>query len=325
MKILIIGSGTYAQKHAAILAEMEDVTVTAFCSRTADHASAAAAALADRTGTSVSAYTELEHALDAEEPDAAVIVVTPNAHGETELELARRGVPFLVEKPLGLDPQTPRRIAEAVANAGLVTSVGFHLRYLDTTAALKAMLRATTPVLANGCWMSTLPPPAWWRHREESGGQFVEQTIHVMDLVRLLFGEARWVSASVSTRAIGELHADADVPDAGAAILRMENGMTVTIVNSCVGPASLRVGLEAVTPVALFQFSPDLLTVRRERETTQTRPAIDPYRAEDAAFIQAIRTGDASEIRSPYADALKSHDLSMAIVESARTGRPVEL
>lgn len=325
MKVIIIGSGSFAQKHAAILSEIEDVEVVAFCSRTAAHARAAADALAARTGSEVRSYTELVPALDTEQPDAAVVVVTPDAHGEIELELVRRGVPFLIEKPIGIDRDAPRRIAEAVDSAGLVTSVAFHFRYLDTVATMDAMIRATTPVIANGYWMSTLPPPAWWRHGAESGGQFVEQTVHMTDLLRCLLGEAESVYTVTSQRAIRDLHADADVPDAGAAVIRMKSGMTATLTNSCVGPASLRVGLEVVTPVALFQFAPSHLTIRREHETTEKRPGLDPYRAEDAAFIDAVRTGDASEIRSPYADALRTHELTMAIVESARTDSVVEI
>ncbi|MFW6291376.1 MAG: Gfo/Idh/MocA family protein [Spirochaetota bacterium] len=325
MKVIIIGSGFFAQKHAGILCEIEDVEVVAFCSRTASHARAAADGLAARTGAEVRSYTELTVALDTEQPDAAVVVVTPDAHGEIELELVRRRIPFLVEKPIGMDRDAPRRIAEAVESAGLTSSVAFHFRYLDTVATMDAMVRATTPVIANGYWMSTLPPPAWWRHGAESGGQFIEQTVHMTDLLRCLLGEADSVFTVTSQQAIRDLHADADVPDAGAAVIRMKNGMTATLTNSCVGPASLRVGLEVVTPVALLQFAPSQLTIRREHETIEKRPGLDPYRAEDAAFVNAVRTGDASEIRSPYADALKTHELTMAIVESARSGSPVQV
>ena len=325
MNITIIGSGSFARKHAFILSEMDDVAVTAFCSRNEAHADAAAAGLAAKTGDRVSSYTDLPVALDQEKPDAAVIVVTPDAHGEIEMELVRRGIPFLVEKPIGMDPQTPRWIAEEIEKEDLVTSVGFHMRYLDTAVALRTMLQATTPVLANGYWMGTLPPPPWWRHLNESGGQFVEQTVHMIDFLRFLLGEVESVCAMTSRQAITELHTDADIPDAGAAVLRMRSGMTAMLVNSCVGPAGLRTGMEVVTPAALFQFAPAVLTVRTQYETTETRPQIDPYRAEDSAFLHAVRTGDRSLILSPYSDAFASHAISMAIVESARTGRRVEL
>ena len=45
-------------------------------------------------------------------------------------------------------------------------------------------------------------------------------------------------------------------------------------------------------------------------------PPIDPV------FIEAVRTGDASAIRSPYLDGLKSLDVTLAMNKSAETGRP---
>ena len=323
MKLLVIGSGGFAQKHASLFSEIDDVTVCAFCSRTAAHAKAAAARLAATTGHEVASYTDLREALDRELPQAAVVVVTPYGHGEIERELISRRVPFLVEKPIGIDTETPAEIARLVEESGLVTSVGFHMRYLDIAETLRTMLTATSPVLANGYWMGTLPPPAWWRHRAESGGQFVEQTVHMIDLLRYLLGEVESVSAMTSQQVLHELHADADVPDAGAAVLRMESGMTATLINSCVGPQGLRVGLEIVTPPALFEFAPNRLTVRRGLESTETQPGVDPYRVQDTAFIEAIRTGDAGGIRSPYSDALRTHAVSMAIVESAERGGEV--
>lgn len=325
MKITIVGSGGFARKHASILADLPDVEVNAFCSRNRDHAASAAAWLSEKTGTQVSTYTDVAEMLDRERPDAGVIVVTPDGHGAIEFAHIDRGIPFLVEKPIGMDRETPDRIADAVERSSLITSVGFHLRYLDTTAALVAMLRAATPALANAYWMSTLPPPAWWRHAAESGGQLIEQTVHVIDLLRVLFGEAETVFAITSSQAIRDLHDDADVPDAGAAVIRMKSGMTATVINSCVGPQAMRVGVEVITPDALYELTPRSLRVRRMQENTEKQPAVDPYLLENQAFVKAVRSGTPGEIRCDYAEALRTHRLTMAIVESARSGQPVEV
>ena len=39
----------------------------------------------------------------------------------------------------------------------------------------------------------------------------------------------------------------------------------------------------------------------------------DPYLTEDAAFVDAVRRGDGSPIRSSYADAMKTYELTWAI------------
>ncbi|MFJ7936117.1 Gfo/Idh/MocA family oxidoreductase [Sporosarcina sp. NPDC096371] len=45
-------------------------------------------------------YANLIEVLETNRLDAINICVPPMAHGEIELELIRRGIPFFVEKPL---------------------------------------------------------------------------------------------------------------------------------------------------------------------------------------------------------------------------------
>ncbi|MBT4499046.1 MAG: gfo/Idh/MocA family oxidoreductase, partial [Gemmatimonadetes bacterium] len=43
----------------------------------------------------------------------------------------------------------------------------------------------------------------------------------------------------------------------------------------------------------------------------------DSYLEEDVAFVEALRTGDRSEIRSSYEDAFKTFELTWAITDAA--------
>ena len=45
-------------------------------------------------------------------------------------------------------------------------------------------------------------------------------------------------------------------------------------------------------------------------------PATDMFMVQAEAFINAIKTGDTSSLRSPYADALESYKISKAIAAS---------
>jgi len=51
----------------------------------------------------------------------------------------------------------------------------------------------------------------------------------------------------------------------------------------------------------------------------------DPGLLEDQVFIEAVRTGDASRIRSNYSDALKTLRLTLAANESLGTEKMVQL
>jgi predicted dehydrogenase len=46
--------------------------------------------------------------------------------------------------------------------------------------------------------------------------------------------------------------------------------------------------------------------------------------AVDREFINAVR-GEGADIRVPYAEALRTHELALAVAESAATGRTVTL
>ena len=45
----------------------------------------------------------------------------------------------------------------------------------------------------------------------------------------------------------------------------------------------------------------------------------DPYLTEDKAFLDAVRSGDSSGIRSSYADAMKTFELTWAITDTTNS------
>jgi myo-inositol 2-dehydrogenase / D-chiro-inositol 1-dehydrogenase len=73
---------------------------------------------------------------------------------------------------------------------------------------------------------------------------------------------------------------------------------------------------------AMLTWTYGKLTLYREgkiEEQAQPGPGIDEV------FIQAVRTGDGSAIRSPYSDGLRSLAVSLAMNQSARENRPVRI
>ena len=50
----------------------------------------------------------------------------------------------------------------------------------------------------------------------------------------------------------------------------------------------------------------------------------DPVWREDRDFIDAVQ-GKENRIRCPYAEAVETHALAMAVVDSARTGQAIAL
>lgn len=74
---------------------------------------------------------------------------------------------------------------------GTVTASGFQCRYADSIVqpALK-FCKENRVVLIDCSRIGGVPGMYWWRKKDLSGGQAVEQTIHQFDIIRYFLGEA---------------------------------------------------------------------------------------------------------------------------------------
>lgn len=311
LRIAMVGTGGFAARHLEVLAREGAVEVAGHVSRTLAPAEAQARRYGGR------AYADVDELLAHERLDAAWITVPPHAHGPIEHALIAAGVPFFVEKPLSGDRATGEAIARAVADAGLIAAVGYHWRALDTIAELRARLAAGPPVaLVTGAWHSSTPPPAWWRKQASSGGQFVEQATHLLDLARHLLGEAAVTHAAADRRERPRFP-DADVPAVGAATLRFAAGALGVFTATCLLGASARVELQLMREGELITVTQGSVAYDDGRERSEVRVRADPVAAEDRAFLEAVRSGDGSVVICDYADALGTHALAHEVVAAA--------
>jgi len=245
------------------------------------------------------------------------------AHGEAERKLLERGIPFLVEKPLGIDSALPAEIGEQVKAKKLITAVGYHWRYNEAAGLAKQLLADRKTGMALGYWMGGMPMVPWWRVQAGSGGQFVEQTTHIVDLLRYLCGDVSEVYAAYALRVMDEQVPGTDVPDVGTVTLKLRNGMVATISNTCLLPVGHHVGLDLYTDQGVLEIRGDGLTELTAGGSRFRKSGNNPYFTEDEAFVHALHTGDTSRILSDYADALRTHEVTIAANESARSGKPI--
>lgn len=323
-KIALIGAGGVAQRHAKVLSGLDDVEIVSVADMTTDAAEALARTVDAR------AFDDVEAALDVPGVDAAYVCVPPFAHGAAEEAILARRLPLFVEKPVGLDLDTVDRIDDLVRDSGVVTGTGYHWRCLDHLDVTREILAQTRPLLAHGSWLDKRPPVGWWQSRERSGGQVVEQLAHVLDLARVLFGEAVDVSAFGASapddeRVPGALPEGVDVTDvddATGGVVRFASGTVMTITATCALRRKFGAGLDVVTSGTHLSIAEDALVVDRgEGEVERHEARVDPREAVDRDFVAAVRGEKAAAI-APYSDAAASHRLAMALAESSLTGRP---
>lgn len=316
VRVGMIGAGFIGVRHLKNLAAMADARIVGVADSDGARAQEQAAACGAR------AYCDWRALLENERPDAAYICLPPFAHGEPEQALIERGIPFFTEKPLATTAEVPERIAAQVQARGLVTSVGYHWRYLDTLELARQVVEGHPPRLALGFWIDFVPPPPWWTRRECSGGQVVEQATHILDLARHLLGEPRRVFA-VACHGGLDHHPEADIDAATVATLQFPSGAVAVIASSCLVHYPHRIGLWLYAEDLIVECREFSLRIEEPQGTQTYEPQVDPFFVEDQAFIHAVQAGDTLGIRVPYQEALRSHRLTMRVVEAAATGQPL--
>jgi predicted dehydrogenase len=315
LRVAVIGAGGIATRHVGNLDAFPGVRLVAI----ADPVLESAESLARRVA-GTRAFADWRQMLERIRPEALLICVPPFAHGEPELAAASEGIPFFVEKPIAVDVGTAETVAAAVAARGLVTSVGYHWRYLDTTERAAELLADNPAQLVMGYWWDGTPPRAWWLRQATSGGQIIEQTTHIVDLARHLVGEAD-VAGTLMRRVPRRQRAipDADVADASLVSVVFASGAIGVFASTHLPRWPHRIGLHLVSDGMVLELSEFELIVDVGRGRPATPPRRDPFVAELRDFLAAASGGE-DRIRVPYAEALRTQRLTVAATEAATRG-----
>ena len=318
INIGFVGTGGIAGMHMNVLQEFDDVKLAAFADPQVERAEAAAARF------DVRAYSDPREMLDKEELDAVYVSVPPHAHEDQEILAAQKGVNLFIEKPIALSMDKAREIGKAIADSGIIASVGYHWRYQSTTEQARELLGDQPIGMVLGYWMGSMPGVSWWRVMNESGGQMHEQTTHIIDLARHLVGDVVEVYAAYATRCLHDVP-NFDISDVGTATLKFASGAVGTISNTCILGQGYTVGLHVAAKDLVLELDGGSLKATRPGRTEIIANTVNPYQAENRTFIDAVKSGDSSAIKSSYDDAVKTLAVTLAANESAKTGQPVKL
>lgn len=329
LRTAILGCGGFAHRHARTLALLsDDFEMVAFCNRNIEKA----AAFSDKYTSSQAPVFADHHQMFEQVPlDAVVISLPPYAHSD-EVEIAANlGVHIFIEKPIALTSDQAWRMVKAAENAGIVTQVGFMFRFGEAIEHLKRMIDSgeAGPVglMSARYFCNSLHAP-WWRRRDLSGGQLVEQVIHMVDLMRYLMGEA----TAVYSRQENIFHQDVDdytVEDVSATVFGFpKGGVGVIYATNGAIPNRWINDYRVVSRNLTAEFTDANhatfhYTVDPNRQPEVIVSDRDIYLAEMQDFLTVIRTGQPT--RTPLREGAKSLDLALAATRSAQMGSEVRI
>lgn len=317
LNIGFIGVGGIAQEHLNNVSKSDFARVTAVCDIQENAAAASAAKYGARP------YTDYAQMLDQNVLDAVFVCVPPFAHAGLEKDIIDRNIALFVEKPVGLDMASVTETANFIHAKGIINGTGYCLRYWSIVQQAKEYLADKRIALVVGYYCTKFVATPWWRELEKSGGQLVEQTTHIVDLIRYLGGEVDSVHAYmnlVSSQHIENL----DIPDVGVVNLRFGNGALGHVHTTFLQPDH-RSGVEILGEGFRVTVDGGVLTIVEKEQTVIKHASDNFYETQDRAFLEAVRTGNQSLVLAPYDEGARTLAVTLAANESATTLKPVQL
>jgi len=344
LRAAIVGLG-YGQAHLAGL-RAAGCQVVALCQRN----ESAARELAAKHGVPA-AYGRWEDMIAKERPGIVAIATPPALHLPILRAAMESGAHVLCEKPLAMNRAEALEMIAIAKRSGRAAITGFNWRYPAAMQRFKAMVDAghlgrvfhVNARWFNPAWASESVAATWRMDRSQAGhGAMGDQGVHLIDMMRWLFGEFSRVSAHSG---IAYASRKADAEDHCSVLAEMASGAQVSFTVSRVahglnehsieaygsaGSLSLRVRragpgwhlgeLQAAKAGALLEpvqvESPVAVNPADDRLDIIGRTTVAPM---VAGMLRAIERG---EPPSPsLEDGMRAQAVLDAVLESLKTGR----
>ena len=342
LRVGLAGLGRFGKLHAAVLAHLPGVELTALC----DPLAAALEESGERYGVPANnRFTEFVTMLDDSVPALdAVFIVTPEPlHAEQAHAALERGLAVFLEKPLATSPEDGTRLLAAASGAGLPLQTGFLLRFDVQLAALKHQVDAGTLGELVTLRAKRNVSRAWFPAYGDRAHPVHETTIHDIDLFLWLTGRHCERVYAVERRLSGLRY-----PDVCVALLHFTGGAIGIVETSWLAPAASPANIMAGTwhgtidaelevvgtaGTARLRMLEGGLSIWTDKLLAQPDAGLWPdvhgqiggaLRAEVEHFVDRVRTGQPSTVASEH-QALEGLHIAEAIITSAAEGHEVRL
>ncbi|MEH7246796.1 Gfo/Idh/MocA family oxidoreductase [Neobacillus niacini] len=326
-KILLIGAGTMGMEHANSYYSMEDVHLVGIVDLRREQAEQ----IIGEYDTKI--FQTLEEAVNAlEHIDVIDICVPTFLHKEYVHKAADYGIDVICEKPLAYTLEDAREMIEYCENKDVKLFVGHVVRFFPQYAKVHDLVSNGT--IGDIGVVRTKRGgnfPAGWRDwyadHTKSGGVILDLIIHDFDFLRWTFGEVERVFAKgLAERNIEHLdYALVTVVFKSGVIAHVEGTWAHQTFSSQFEFAGKRGILEYDS----LKEEPVLLSIRNSNEekggvaVPQSPLKKSPYYIELEHFLHCLKTNKTPIVTAE--DAYKAMGISVAALQSLKTGLPVSL
>lgn len=340
LKIALVGLGLIGRRHLHVLqsdpayrvAGIVDPTpaIKDFCAR-----------------AGIPHFVDSQTMLAMARPDGTIVAVPNQAHVEVGSVWLRAGVPVLMEKPIADGLVGAAELVAIAESSGTPMAVAHHRRHNPVMRRAREILDQGTigrQLAVSAIWLTDKPDDYFdipW-HRQPGAGPVLINSIHDIDNLRMLCGEIDSVQAMTANTLRNH-----PVEDTAAVTLRFASGALGTLLLSDAVPSSIGWETTIRESDRFPQYKGDCyvisgtggslsipsldLKLRRPGETWSDPlneiggepEAGDAYVAQMQNFAEVIRE-QAPPVVSGQ-DGLRSLAVTLAILESAKTGHEVRV
>ncbi len=238
IRLAIIGTGTRAWAHLAILKSIPGYQVVALADPTPENLDRAAT-----MAPGAKTYTDYGKLLAERKDVDAVVVITPSfLHAEVTVAAFGRGLPVLCEKPMATTVEDANRMIEASRKSGKLLYIGFQKRLVPVTAKMKELVAAgeigKIALVSGNLFRGDWNPRSWkytnpktgvstnWRYLTfTEGSALLEDGVHEIDSLNWMIDD-RVVRVTASGG--NNVYKDRETVDHVATIIEYASGVKLS-------------------------------------------------------------------------------------------------
>lgn len=222
LRFAVIGAGFWAPFQLAAWRELEGAECVALCDRVRPKAEALA-----RQGNVPAVYDDPEELFRSERLDFVDIITGPGTHAPLVLQAAAHRLPVITQKPMAPSVATAEQMLAACREAGVPLLVHENWRWQTALRQLHRVLAESpigTPFRARIEMISGFPVFVNQPYLKDLE-QFIVADMgpHILDVARLLFGEAESVYCQTY-----RAHRDIEGEDVATVMMKMGGKTTVS-------------------------------------------------------------------------------------------------
>ena len=262
--------------------------------------------------------TDYRELLAREEINTVLIATRHDTHSRIVVEALKAGKTVFVEKPLAINAEGLREVAEAATQSQGRVMVGFNRRFSSLATEMKNFLMDAAPLAIGYRVNAGEIPKESWIQGDEGGGRIVGEVCHFVDFIQFLTG-ADPVDVFACSNSLGN--------DTVSIVIRLSDGSVASINYFSTGDRSYpkeRIEAYGAGRVAVIDDFRALEMWRDGKRKVSKRLSQDKgFDEELRAFIEAVKSG--GEMPIAWRSLLLTTLTTMRIEDSLANGKPEKI